>query len=175
MNFFFLLTFVSGWRFSFSVLSHLNRQQGDGKKRVLIYGAGYRGAAALRLILSSPALQISPVGFIDDNPALEKKRMYGYEVFGGHWKIQRLINVEGVEEIIIAAESLKPQVVERLKSLSRSNRIALKTLKVVVESEPVEVEQEPILAPIVSPQMSGETGPNKWPERLVPAVSWNRL
>jgi UDP-GlcNAc:undecaprenyl-phosphate GlcNAc-1-phosphate transferase len=175
MNFFFLLTFVSGWRFSFSVLSHLNRHQSDGKKKVLIYGAGYKGAAALRLILSSPALQISPVGFIDDNPALEKKRMYGYEVFGGHWKIQRLINVEGVDEIIIAAESLKPQVVERLKSLSRSNRIALKTLKVVVENEPVEVKQETRLAPIVSSQAMGDTGTTEWPERLVPAVSWNRL
>jgi UDP-GlcNAc:undecaprenyl-phosphate GlcNAc-1-phosphate transferase len=175
MNFFFLLTFVSGWRFSFSVLSHLNQQQGDGKKKVLIYGAGYRGAAALRLMLNSPSLQISPIGFIDDNPGLEGKRMYGYEVFGGHWKIQRLINVAGVDEIVIAAESLRPQVVERLKSLSRSNRITLKTLRVVVESEPVEVKREPKLAPVMSPHMTGDRESREWPERLVPAVSWNRL
>jgi len=175
MNFFFLLTFAGGWRFSYRVLSHLNQQQGDGKRKVLIYGAGSRGAATLQLILRSPGLQIWPVGFIDDNPTLEGKKMNGYRIFGGHWKIQRLVNSMDVKEIIVATDSLRPEVARRLALLSRANKVKAKVLSMHLEDERVEIKvsRQPSV-PSELPSVANERDRHRMPETLVPAVLWGK-
>src|SRR5258705_10370125 len=55
----------------------------DGR-RVLIYGAGDGGELLLREIRNNRGLNLSPVGFLDDDPAKTGKVIHGLKVFGAN-------------------------------------------------------------------------------------------
>ena len=133
LDFYFLLSLTLGVRLSFQVLNFLSRREQNGKRKLLIYGAGNQGALTMQQILGDESMEFSPIGFIDDNPRLEGKRVNGFPIFGGHWKIQRLINTKKVAEIIIATESISPRILSRLIDISRKNSIHLRQLKIQFE------------------------------------------
>nr|WP_249218722.1 nucleoside-diphosphate sugar epimerase/dehydratase [Falsirhodobacter algicola] len=77
-------------------------RQGRTRNRVLIYGAGTTGvqlAAALRSHDS-----ISPVGFIDDNPALHGMTISGLRVFP-YAHIPRILRRHDVKRVLLAMPS----------------------------------------------------------------------
>jgi UDP-GlcNAc:undecaprenyl-phosphate GlcNAc-1-phosphate transferase len=134
LDFYFLLSFVLGVRISFHVLNYLSRRdQSEGKKKILIYGADARGALAMQQVLGDEGLRLCPVGFLDDNPHLEGKRLNGYPIFGGHWKLQRLINKMQVDEILITNQAIRPEILNRLIVVSRERGVALRTYTLRME------------------------------------------
>jgi hypothetical protein len=61
---------------------------------------------------------------------LEGKSIDGYPIFGGHWRIQRLMRTQNVREILITDGSVRPEVLRRLRRLSQLNSLSVRTFNV---------------------------------------------
>ena len=134
LDFYFLLSLMLGARISFHVLNYFSqRDNHNGKRKVLIYGASVKGALISQQIINEESLNLFPIGFLDEDPQLEGKRLNGYPIFGGHWKLERLLQTTDVKEILICTDSLKDEVMRRLERIARSKRITLWKLKVHLE------------------------------------------
>jgi UDP-GlcNAc:undecaprenyl-phosphate GlcNAc-1-phosphate transferase len=133
LDFYFLITLVGGSHLSFLILKYLFRRETKSGTSTLIYGAGERGLLALHQILNDDRLGLKPVGFLDEHPDLEGKLVNGYKVFGGHWKLQSLVNKYHIEQIVVATDELRDEVLLRLKRFVRDNRISIRTPKLLFE------------------------------------------
>lgn len=140
LNFYFLLTLVLGSRLSFQVLKHYSDRAPRGGKKVLIYGVGRDGLYVLQRILDEDK-EVMPVGFLDDNPWHEGKRFHGFLVFGGHWKLARLARLQKVDEVVVADQNIRPEVLRRLKEQALDLRIPVRTFALRVEPAPGEADQ----------------------------------
>ncbi len=134
LNFFVLLSLVLMARGSFRVLNYLSRREGKSAcTKVLIYGADASGLLLLHRFIHDDSLRYCPIGFLDDNPRLEGKRLDGYPIFGGHWKLARLIRTKQVNEVILAIGDLKPVVLSRLHEICREHGVILRRSTVHLE------------------------------------------
>jgi FlaA1/EpsC-like NDP-sugar epimerase len=96
---------------------------------------------------------LMPIGFLDDNPWYEGKRFHGFPVFGGHWKLVRLAATLQVAEIIIADQTIRPEVLRRLKAQALDLRIPVRTFTFRVDLTSAEADRSaaPRDVPVVSP------------------------
>lgn len=134
LDFFILLALVLTARSSFRILDYFSRKEfRAGCRRVLIYGADSGGQLLLNRFLGDAGLRYCPAGFLDDNPDLEGKRLDGYPIYGGHWRVERLVRTEQIEEIIIATDVILPAALERLQRTCRDLGIVLRRSKVNLE------------------------------------------
>ena len=129
LDFYFLVTLVVGSRVAFHAMNYIFRRGSTTGRKTLIYGADSKGMMALQTLLSqrlnsensnnfvSEILEskMTPVGFLDDNPDMEGKVVDGYPVFGGHWKLEGLVNKMNIEEIVLTDININPTAFERLK------------------------------------------------------------
>ncbi len=133
LNFFLLLTLVTMFRASFRVLQHLYHKETKGGRRILLYGADMNGMWMLDKILQMNYATIVPVGFIDDNPYLEGKKINGYPVFGGHWKLARLTQRMKIDEIVVCSDTIKPEILRRIRQYCREAKIQLTKSRLLFE------------------------------------------
>jgi UDP-GlcNAc:undecaprenyl-phosphate GlcNAc-1-phosphate transferase len=152
IDFYALLSLVLASRLSFNVLSYFfRRENGNSQKCVVIHGAGAGGLMVLQRILNEDRLHLAPVGFLDESPALEGTQLNGYPVFGGHWKIPKILRRHKVEEIILSSQNVSPQVLLRLRKAAREYGIKLRKLQVDIVDFPFEPEVVP--APQAPPRI----------------------
>lgn len=129
LDFYFLGTLILGMRLSFHLLKYLFHRSRANKRRVLIYGAGEQGMMALQLLLNANSTQYTPVGFLDENPAMENRMVNGFSVFGGHWKLERLIRTKNIDELHIADPDIKPEVMGRVKDIAQKNGLEIQLMQ----------------------------------------------
>jgi UDP-GlcNAc:undecaprenyl-phosphate GlcNAc-1-phosphate transferase len=89
---------VVGSRASFRLIGELSRRYASGRERALIYGAGDGGAMLVRELRNNPAYDYRLVGFVDDEPSKQGRRILGLPVVGG---------IDTFEQTLIA---LRPDV-----------------------------------------------------------------
>ena len=133
IDFYFLLTLIAGSRLSFNLLNYLFRKESKTGKEILIYGADTNGVLTLHRILNDDGFGLRPAGFLDDNPQLEGKSVNGYEVFGGHWKLPRLLKERHIDQILISSDRIHPEVLKRIKQIAGDYGVVLKRPKVLLE------------------------------------------
>jgi UDP-GlcNAc:undecaprenyl-phosphate GlcNAc-1-phosphate transferase len=138
LDFYLLLTFVLGSRFSHDALRYLFEKDIPGGKRVLIYGADSTGVLMLQNILTFDSQNITPIGFLDDDPVLAGKYLNGYPVYGGHWQLHRLLERLSVHEIILA-KNLEPETLKRLRVVARSQGVVIRRFQLRLEDTTREV------------------------------------
>ena len=85
-------------------------------KRVLVYGAGLGGQMVLREIETNRDLDMAVVGFIDDNPRIQRRKIRGYPVLGGLKELERMVSDHDIKEIII---SFKENSSEKKREIKR--------------------------------------------------------
>jgi hypothetical protein len=100
---FFLVGLLVSKRFFDRIMLERGERDGDGRsmiRRVLIYGAGRRGTAALTLLQTEPGVRV--VGFVDDDP--QKKNCYvaGLKVLGTAFDLPFLTSLYDIEIVCIA-------------------------------------------------------------------------
>jgi UDP-GlcNAc:undecaprenyl-phosphate GlcNAc-1-phosphate transferase len=132
LDFYILLSLAVCSRFSFGALKYLFEKENAGEKRVLIYGADSYGVLILQNILGFDSQNLTPVGFLDDDPQLEGKYLNGYPIFGGHWQLFRLLERMSVNEIILA-QSVRPETLKRLKIVARSQGVVIRRFQIRLE------------------------------------------
>jgi len=125
LDFYFLGTLVLGMRILFHILNYLFNRHKKGRRNILIYGADEKGILALHNILNNGINNWNPLGFLDDNPRLEGKYINGYPIYGGHWKLKRLLNTNNIQEILIAHDHIKPEIMRRIQQVANAKGITL--------------------------------------------------
>jgi UDP-GlcNAc:undecaprenyl-phosphate GlcNAc-1-phosphate transferase len=133
LDLYFLATLVVGSHTAFHVLNYLFRREQRGGTRVLIYGANSLGLLTLQKILNYDAPLVEPIGFLDDDPKLEGRRLHGYPIFGGHWKLNRILNTHHIHAIILSDQYVRPEVFRRIWSSARARGVALRRARIGLE------------------------------------------
>lgn len=91
-------------------------ETGKKEKNVLIVGAGNAGyLIAQDIIQSGDPRKI--VGFVDDDPDKQGKRLGGFKVLGDRYAIAELVDAYKVEEIMIAIPSLHPEQLQEIANI----------------------------------------------------------
>lgn len=105
MEYVFSLFLVTVARFTIK-LWYLETQKNKGqeKVRVLIYGAGVSGLIAKRTIEKDQRIPFEIIAFVDDNPKLKGMRMEGLGVIHTS-TLEKTIRQEGVNQVIVAIQA----------------------------------------------------------------------
>ncbi len=130
MDFYFLLTLVLGIRIAYSAMIFWFNLERPAKKKVLIYGANGDSSMILHQINESKPVSARVLGFLDDDPDMEGRLMYGYPIFGGHWKLAHKDLRSQVDSIVICEQHIKPENLRRVTRLAERHGIAIQRLSV---------------------------------------------
>ncbi len=104
------------------------------QRSVLIAGAGDGGRLVLREIVRNRGLGLTPVGFVDDDPAKRRLRIDGVRVRGNtQEELPRILDDLGPDEVIIAIPSAPGSTRARIVRECRSRGIPVRTLPTVFE------------------------------------------
>jgi FlaA1/EpsC-like NDP-sugar epimerase len=102
---------------------------GNGEKRVLIYGAGDAGEAIVRDIRNHHGYyDAEPIGFIDRDPTKIGQRIHGVPVLGVHDDLPAIIRREKPSELLVAVPEAEPAIVREIVKLVRPFKMPIKTL-----------------------------------------------
>src|ERR1041384_3779527 len=103
-------------------------------RRVLIYGAGDAGELLLREVLNNRELQLTPVGFVDDDPLKKGKVIHGYRVFGGNGALRRICAEQQIAEVLISSARLGDERLEEIRRDCTAANVALRRMRIQIES-----------------------------------------
>jgi UDP-GlcNAc:undecaprenyl-phosphate GlcNAc-1-phosphate transferase len=102
-------------------------------RRVLIYGAGDAGELFLREVLNNRELQLTPVGFVDDDPLKKGKVIHGYRVFGGNGSLPRICQEQRVEAVVISSARVTAERLREIRRICADADVSLSRLRIRLE------------------------------------------
>ena len=129
------LVLIGGSRFALRILAEQSMTaRANGKsKRALVIGAGDAGALVVRELQKSPQLNLTPIGFLDDDPAKQKHSIYGVKVIGTIADLPTAIDLHHVNEVIIAIPSAPGQLVRMVNDVCRLKGVVSRTIPGIYE------------------------------------------
>ena len=133
------LAAVGGLRFSLRLTAEVRSNQQAGKtrsgraRRVLIVGAGDAGAMVVKELQKNPQLNLTPVGFLDDNPSKQQQQIHGVPIVGAISDLARVLDRLHVNEVIIAIPSAPGKVVRTVADVARLKGIPFRTMPGIYE------------------------------------------
>jgi FlaA1/EpsC-like NDP-sugar epimerase len=129
------LVLIGGFRFALRIVgeqSMAKRTNGKGK-RALVIGAGDAGAMVVRELQKSPQLNMTPIGFLDDDSAKQRHNIYGVTVIGKVDDLPTMIDLHKVDIVIIAIPSAPGHLVRMVNDVCRIKGIPSRTVPGVYE------------------------------------------
>ena len=127
--------FLAGSRMAFRLFRQVLPSGGNPNgRRVLIYGAGDGGELLLREILNNRELQLSPIGFLDDDPAKSGKLIHGFRVFGGNGDLDSVCDRQQVDEIVISSLKMSDERIEEVVRSCSQRDIVVKRMRITMET-----------------------------------------
>jgi UDP-GlcNAc:undecaprenyl-phosphate/decaprenyl-phosphate GlcNAc-1-phosphate transferase len=126
--------FLAGSRIAFRLFRQLLPVAGGHNgRRVLIYGAGDGGELLLRELLNNRDWQLSPVGFIDDDPAKSGKLIHGLRVFNGNGDLGTVCEQQAVDEVLISSLKMSDERVDEVVKCCSEKAIAVRRMRITIE------------------------------------------
>jgi UDP-GlcNAc:undecaprenyl-phosphate GlcNAc-1-phosphate transferase len=129
-----LLVAVGGTRISFRLFhrwfEHRRAPQG---LRVLIYGAGDGGELLLRELQSNRALGLTPVGFVDDDPAKLGRVIHGVPVLGTSSGLAEIQVGARANQLLLSTSLIAPDQWERVVATCSELGLQPRRAKMVIE------------------------------------------
>jgi UDP-GlcNAc:undecaprenyl-phosphate/decaprenyl-phosphate GlcNAc-1-phosphate transferase len=117
------------WR---ALREYFDRTAASRKQRVLIYGAGDGGYILIREIIQNYRYGMSPVGFLDDDPAKRNMSIAGVRIFGGLEDLAEAVRRTKAEVVVTSMRQLDPERRARLDALVAEAGVALKRFEVSI-------------------------------------------
>lgn len=111
----------------------VKRRTLEGEK-VVIYGAGRGGELLLREILNNRALSVIPVGFIDDDPLKQGKKLQGYPVLGSLEDLSHLHEKYRLNGILVSFSSNGDQKNERIIACGKFYGLFVKQFQIQINT-----------------------------------------
>ena len=129
------LVLIGGSRFALRILAEQSMaRRDDGKgKRALVVGAGDVGALVVRELQKSSPLNLTPVGFLDDDSGKQRHTIYGVTVIGKVEDLASSIDLHKVDIVIIAIPSASGRLVRMVNDVCRVKGIPSRTVPGVYE------------------------------------------
>ncbi len=127
----FLLTLsqILGLHFLRKLLIQIKEVRLDvARRNVLIVGAGTAGVMILNEFKSNDQLDVSVVGFVDDNPYKVNTIIQGVPVLGNRSKINQLIDKYNVDEVIVAIPSAPYKEIMEIAKSVNDEKVYVKVL-----------------------------------------------
>lgn len=120
---------TGGLRFALRIQAEQSAGARSGKeRRALVVGAGDAGALVVRELQRSAQLNLSPIGFLDDDPAKQKQQIYGVPVIGALADLGRVLDAKQTDEVIIAIPSAPGTVVRQVADVCRLKGVPFRTM-----------------------------------------------
>ena len=129
------LVLIGGSRFALRILAEqsMTSRTSGKSKRAIIIGAGDAGALVVRELQKSSQLNLTPVGFLDDDPAKQKHAIYGVTVIGTVSDLPTSIDLHHVDEVIIAIPSAPGRLVRMVNDVCRVKGVVSRTMPGIYE------------------------------------------
>jgi UDP-GlcNAc:undecaprenyl-phosphate GlcNAc-1-phosphate transferase len=127
-----LFILLAGSRASFRLIDEFVRRR-QGGRRLVIYGAGDRGALALREVLARERADHRMIGFVDDDAGKWRARVQGYPVLGGVDSLVSLIRSGAVDSIIVSSQLVDLRRLRELEALCLEHDVTLSRLNLTLE------------------------------------------
>ncbi len=129
-----MFLFLAGSRMAFRLFRQI-LPSGNGRtgRRVLIYGAGDGGELLLRELLNNRALELAPIGFLDDDPAKNGKVIHGLRVFGGNGDLGQVCEQQQVDEVVISSSKMAEGRIEEVVRCCAERQITVRRMKIMME------------------------------------------
>ncbi len=102
-------------------------------RRVLIVGAGAAGEMILRELQTNPQLNLTAVGFVDDDPRKQNHRLNDLPVLGPLSQIGPIIVEHLIDEILIAMPTAPGRVVRRVVRAALEAHVPTRTVPALFE------------------------------------------
>ncbi len=129
-----LLALVTASRFSYRLIGEATpKNPMKCAKKALIYGAGAAGQLAMQEIEGNRNLDLTVVGFIDDDIGKQNRRFMGYPVFGGRDSLKEVVDRHGISEVVISFRDMDKAALSTLKRECSALGVNLSRLRVLVE------------------------------------------
>ena len=129
-----MFLFLAGSRLAFrlfrQILPAVSKQNG---RRVLIYGAGDAGELLLRELRNNGELQLSPIGFLDDDPAKSGKVIHGLRVFGGNGDLSAVCAQHEIDAVVISSMKMTEERVQEVVRCCSEKQIEVKRMRITME------------------------------------------
>lgn len=109
------------------------RSRNGGERRALIIGAGDAGELLIREIGRNPGLNYHIVGFVDDDPSKQGRRIHAIEVVGTIDQLPDLCLSREVQELLIAIPSATGAEMRRIIGACRAARVEYRTVPSLAE------------------------------------------
>jgi len=129
-----MFMFLAGSRLAFRLFRQMLPVNGahDGR-RVLIYGAGDGGELLLRELRNNSEHHLSPIGFLDDDPAKSGKVIHGLRVFGGNGDLSQVCLQQHVDEVVISSLKMTDERIEEVIRCCSEQQITVKRMRITIE------------------------------------------
>jgi UDP-GlcNAc:undecaprenyl-phosphate GlcNAc-1-phosphate transferase len=129
-----MIFFLAGSRMAFRLFRQVLPAAGNRNgRRVLIYGAGDGGELLLRELLNNRELQLSPVGFVDDDPGKSGKLIHGLRVFGGNGDLGSICAQHQVDEVVISSLKMSDEKINEVVRSCTERKIVVKRMRITIE------------------------------------------
>jgi FlaA1/EpsC-like NDP-sugar epimerase len=113
------LVFMGGARYTWRlVLERDLRPEGEGTRRVLVFGAGEGGVQTLTAMLRNPTSPYLPVAMLDDDPAKRNLRVMGLHVVGGRTALARAAAEHQADTVVFAMPGAGSDLLRELCDLA---------------------------------------------------------
>ena len=124
-----LVLLLVGSRASFRLFSEFVKRRKPLGKRLLIYGAGDGGAAAVRELLNRADVVYRMIGFADDDARKWRTQIDGYPVLGDYKELASLVLAGAVDAIVVSTRRIDSTRLADLKELCAEHGVRLSRLQ----------------------------------------------
>jgi UDP-GlcNAc:undecaprenyl-phosphate/decaprenyl-phosphate GlcNAc-1-phosphate transferase len=129
-----MFLFLAGSRMAFRLFRQvLPAVSSNDGRRVLIYGAGDGGELLLRELRNNRDLNLSPIGFLDDDPAKSGKVIHGLRVFGGNGDLASVCAQHDIDEVVISSTKMTDERIQEVLRSCTERQIAVKRMRITIE------------------------------------------
>ena len=131
----FVVALLWSEHFALRALDEFLRRRQRPDRLAFVYGAGPRGALAVRELHSNIARGLTPFGLIDDDPARRRDEVEGVPVIGGLEDLDTLLTEAGgaVTTMIVAIQSLPEDRFDRLCATCERHKVEVQRLRFSID------------------------------------------
>jgi UDP-GlcNAc:undecaprenyl-phosphate GlcNAc-1-phosphate transferase len=87
----------------------------------------------LRELRNNRELNLSPIGFLDDDPAKSGKVIHGLRVFGGNGDLGTVCSQHEVDEVVISSLKMTDERVQEVLQTCADRQITVKRMRITME------------------------------------------
>jgi exopolysaccharide biosynthesis polyprenyl glycosylphosphotransferase len=110
----FAMVYVAAGRVALHWSQTQARQHGEALRPTVIVGAGRIGRLTAKRLLEHPELGLRPIGFLDKEPMDVEEGGAVLPVLGASWDLDRVVEEQGIQQVIVAFSTAPDEVVLRL-------------------------------------------------------------